>query len=37
MMENEATLAQAKQKAVSVAQREQKLTTFEESSEKRFL
>jgi len=31
-----ATLAEAKQKAVSVAQREQKLTTFEDSSAKRF-
>ena len=30
MMENEATLAEEKQKAVSVAQMEQKLTTFEE-------
>ncbi len=30
MMENETTLAEAKQKAVSVAQWEQKLTTFEE-------
>ena len=29
-MENEATLAEVKQKAVSVAQWEQKLTTFEE-------
>ena len=30
MMENEATLAEIKQKAVSAAQMEQKLTTFEE-------
>ena len=30
MMENEATLAEEKQKAVSVAQMKQKLTTFEE-------
>ena len=30
MMENETTLAEAKQKAVSVAQLQQKLTTFEE-------
>ena len=30
MMENESTLAEAKQKAVSVAQMQQKLTTFEE-------
>ena len=30
MMENEATLAEAKQKAASVALWEQKLTTFEE-------
>ena len=30
MMENEATLAEAKQKAISVAQMEQKLMTFEE-------
>ena len=29
-MENDATLAEAKQKAVSVAQMKQKLTTFEE-------
>ena len=29
-MENEVTLAEAKQKAVSVAQIEQKLTTFED-------
>ena len=30
MMENEATLAEAKQKAISVAQMKQKLMTFEE-------
>ena len=30
MMDNEATLAEVKQKAVSVAQMEQRLTTFEE-------